>query len=163
MVTLLLAGTVFHQVLVVELPPNGRTPLQPGDAHHRLLSAAESTALADSLEGAGAKLLTAPSLLEAAGEGAELRVEGEQKSFKLYLRAWKGSTSIDLRMTDGKRLLTDMSARFAIPDGATFSLPLGEQHLLILRQDELADGETPDAPTKEFRTTWKSILSDGRR
>lgn len=163
MITLLLAGTVFHQVLIVELPQNGRTQLHPGDAHHRLLSKSEAAALADSLEGAGAELLQAPSLLEAPGEGAELRVEGEQKSFKLYLRAWKGSTSIDLRMTDGKRLLTDMSARFAIPDGATFSLPLGEHHLLILRQDELADGETPDAATAEFRGMWKSLLRDGRR
>lgn len=163
MVTLLLAGTVFHQLLVVEIPQDGKHTLQPGDAQHWLLGANEASELADRLEGAGAVLVAAPALLEAPDEGAELRVDGDDQSFRLRVREWRGSTQIELRMTDGKRLVTDMSARFAIPDGGTFSLPIGDHHLLIVRQDSLADGETPDIATAEFRKSWRNLLGESRR
>ena len=160
MITMLLAGTVFHQILVVELPAGGKTQLQPGDARHRVLSLDEARALSDSLEGAGATLVTAPSLLEAEGEGAELNVSGEEASFRLYVREVRGSTQVELRLLDGRRTVADVNARFAVPDGAMFTIPIDGRHLLIGRQDRLADGETTAEASAEWQKSWASLLNE---
>lgn len=160
MITMLLATTVFHQVLVVELPADGRTPLRAADARHRILDAAEARALADSLEGAGATLLAAPSLLSAEGEGAELHVETATRSFDLEVQEWRGSTRIELEVRDGHERVAHVRARFVIPDGGTFLLPIDERHLLIARQDVLADGESITAPAGEWKTSWAGLLRE---
>lgn len=160
MITMLLAGTVFHQILVVELPATGKTQLQPGDARHRVLSVDEARALSDSLEGAGASLVTAPSILEAEGEGAELSVSSEEASFRLFVRESRGSTHVELRIHEGRRIVADVNARFAVPDGGMFTIPIDARHLLIGRQDRLADGETTADAAAAWQKSWSSLLNE---
>jgi len=159
MITMLLAGTVFHQILVVELPTEGKVSLSPRDARHRLLSESETRALADSLAGAGARLVTAPSLLEAVGEGAELRVSSDDTMFRMSVRESRGTTQLELHMNEGRKTV-DLKARFAVPRGSTFTFPIDAHHLLIGRQDVLADGETPEIAAEEFRKSWAGFLGD---
>ena len=158
MITMLLAGTVFHQILVVELPSDGKVSLQPRDARHRVLSTSEARALADSLAGAGAQLVTAPSLLEAEGEGAELRISSDESTFRLNVHEARGSTQLEVQLTEGRNTVADVKVRFAVLPGSTFTIPIDAHHLLIGRQDVLAEGVSPEAAAAEWRKSWSGFL-----
>jgi|SRR5579859_3308125 len=154
MITSLLAATLLHQVVLLEIPPQA-APFPPGN--ELVLSDAELSALVKGLSEKQARVLSAP-LIEA-GPDQPAKLEVGTSASKLELDILPGPTnSTFLFNYDAKP--QHYSARFVLPPGeGSWSFALDERHVLLGRQESVADPEA----TAKAEHRWRELTAPLRR